>query len=171
MPPDAILSGLLLLMSFCMSHCAIQVPETVWIEPAILWIVITMPTGSGKSPLFLFLTKILKSAREKLSLTNMDPPWLLDTASFEKMGELMANNQGRLLGLYDELSSFLAQINVYRGKGLCESQDLSTFLSLYTGKYWNRATGKYLIQNFVLTITIISIQFLEMLTLQWRRQH
>lgn len=154
-----------------MSHCAIQVPETVWIEPAILWIVITMPTGSGKSPLFLFLTKILKSAREKLSLTNMDPPWLLDTASFEKMGELMANNQGRLLGLYDELSSFLAQINVYRGKGLCESQDLSTFLSLYTGKYWNRATGKYLIQNFVLTITIISIQFLEMLTLQWRRQH
>ena len=78
-----------------MSHCTIQVPGTVWIEPAILWIVITMPTGSGKSPLFLFLTKILKSAREKLSLTNLDPPWLLGTASFEKMGELMANNQAR----------------------------------------------------------------------------
>lgn len=52
----------------------------------------------------------------------------------------MATNDGELLGMYDELSTFLVQINVYRGKGLCDSHDLATFLSLYTGKSWARAT-------------------------------
>ena len=54
MPPEAILSGLLLLLSFCMSHCTVRVPGTVWVEPVILWIAISMPTGSGKTPLFIF---------------------------------------------------------------------------------------------------------------------
>ena len=54
-----------------------------------------------------------------------------DEASIEKMGELMARNDSKLLGMYDELSTFLAQINVYRGRGLTNSHELSTFLSLY----------------------------------------
>ena len=70
------------------------------------------------------------------------PPWLLDKAGFEKMGVLKANNHSKVLAMYDELSTFLAQMNVYRGKGLCDSHDFSTFLSLYTGKSWTRATGK-----------------------------
>jgi hypothetical protein len=107
MPPDAIISGLLLLVSFFMSHCAVEVPDTMWIEPAILWITITMPTGSGKTPLFTYLTGILQSVRQKLNLTHVHPPWLLDEASIEKMGELMATNHSKLLGMYDELTTFL----------------------------------------------------------------
>lgn len=154
MPPDAVLSGLLLLISFFMSHCAVQVPGTMWLEPAILWIAIAMPTGSGKTPLFVFLTDILQKARSKLKLTRAHPPWLLDQASFEKMGDLMSSNHSKLLGLYDELSTFLAQMNVYRGKGLSDSHDLSTFLSLYTGKSWTRATGEglYCICSYTLCI-------------------
>lgn len=142
MPADSVLSGLLLLFSFCMSHCSVSVPGTEWVEPAIIWIVISMPTGSGKTPLYNFLTSILRQVRSKLK-KETSHQWLLDEASFEKMGDLMATNNAKLLGLYDELSSFWAQINVYRGKGLCESHDLSTFLSLYTGKSWTRATGMY----------------------------
>lgn len=142
MPPGAILSGLLLLLSFCMSHCAVQVPGTIWIEPVVLWIAIAMPTGSGKTPLFIFLTRVLQQVRDRLKLTKAHPPWLLESASFEKMGELMAANNSKLLGMYDELSTFLAQINIYRGKGLNDSHDLSTFLSLYTAKSWTRATGE-----------------------------
>ena len=56
----------------------------------------------------------------------------------------MATNHSKLLGMYDELSTFLAQINVYRGRGLSDSHDLSTFLSLYNGKSWTRATGERL---------------------------
>lgn len=78
MPPDAIVSGLLLLISFFMSHSVVKVPGTVWVEPVILWIAIAMPTGSGKTPLFAFLTTILHDVRKKLKLTSMHPPWLLD---------------------------------------------------------------------------------------------
>ena len=141
MPPDAILCGILILTSFFMSHCTVTVPGTVWVEPVLLWLSIAMPTGSGKTPLFIFLTGILKRVRERLSITKTHPPWLLDEASFEKMGELMARNHSKLLGMYDELTTFLAQINVSRGKGLTESHDLSTFLSLYNAKSWARATG------------------------------
>lgn len=143
MPPDSVMSGLMLLTSFCMSHSMVEVPGTAWKESVILWIVITMPSGSGKTPLFNYLTSILNEVRKELKLTSVDPSWLLDDASFEKMGELMYSNHGALLGMYDELSTFLAQMNVYRGKGLSESHDLSTFLSLYSGKSWTRATGKY----------------------------
>ena len=125
MPQDAVLCGLLLLVSFFMAHCTVKVPGTMWVEPVILWIAIAMPTGSGKTPLFGFLTSILHRVRSKLKVTRRHPSWLLDEASFEKMGELMAQNNSKLLAMYDELSMFLAQINVYRDKGLCESNDIS----------------------------------------------
>ena len=45
----------------------------------------------------------------------------------------MAANGGRLLGLYDELATFLTQLNLYRGKGLALSHELALFLQLYNG--------------------------------------
>ena len=67
---------------------------------------------------------------------------MFDDASFEKMGALMSENSGRLLGLYDKLSAFLAQINLYRGRGLSDSHKLAIFLQLYNGHQWRRDTGK-----------------------------
>ena len=48
----------------------------------------------------------------------------------------------KLLGLYDELSSFLTQINLYGSKGISDSHDTATFLMLYNGHPWTRRTGK-----------------------------
>lgn len=142
MPADAVLSGLLLLTSFSLAHCTVSVPGTMWVEPAILWITIGMQTGSGKTPLHTYLTDLLAEVREKLHISPTKYSWILDHSSFEKMGELMSGNHSKILGLYDELSTFLAQMNVFRGKGLAESQELSTFLSLYNGKGWSRMTGE-----------------------------
>ena len=100
-----------------------------------------MPTGSGKTPLCGFLTNLLDQVHS-CTETDEDTPWMVDDASMEKMGAMMANNGSKLLGLY-ELSTFLTQINVYRGKGISDSHDLSAFLSLYNGKSWNRDTGTY----------------------------
>jgi len=75
-----------------------------------------MPTGSGKTPLCGFLTNLLDKVRTCAEIDE-DTPWMVDDASMEKMGAMMANNESRLLGLYDELSTFLTQINVYRGGG------------------------------------------------------
>ena len=41
-------------------------------------------------------------------ITKAHPQWLLDEATIEKMGELMATNNSKLLGMYDELSTFLS---------------------------------------------------------------
>ena len=143
-PPIAVLSGVMSIMSYCLSHCVIEVPGTEWIEPSLLWLSICMPTGSGKTPLFSYLTNLLKRVQLKCKEASSqgESVWLLDEASFEKMGAIMATNSNKLLGLYDELSTFLSQINVYRGKGLSESHDFATFLSLYNAKSWMRATGK-----------------------------
>ena len=71
-----------------------------------------------------------------------DPSWLLQDATFEKMGALMSDNSGRLIGLYDELSSFLTRINHFRGRGLSDTHELAMFLELYNANEWTRTTGK-----------------------------
>ena len=120
MPSTAVLSGILLLVSYRLSHCVIKVPNTEWIEPELLWLSICMPTGSGKTPLFNFLTSLLRKVEHK-DKNNEDtedaPIGLLDEATFKKMGAMMAANNNKVLGFYDEISTFLAQMNVYHGKG------------------------------------------------------
>ena len=54
----------------------------------------------------------------------------------------MASNNNRLLGLYDELSTFLSQLNLYRGKNIQLSHELALFLQLYNVSSWARNTGK-----------------------------
>ena len=68
-----------------------------------------------------------------ISLTHVDieSPWLLQDTTFEKMGPLMAENGGRLLGIYDELSTFLTKIKLYSSCGLMDSHELAMFLEMY----------------------------------------
>ena len=75
-----------------------------------------------------------------------DPAWLLQDATFEKMGVLMSENNGRLLGIYDELSAFLTKIKLYGNRGLSDSHELAIFLELYNANPWTRTTGTYIIR-------------------------
>ena len=140
MPPISVLGGLAVLASFAMSPATVKVEQNQWTEPVILWLSINMPTGSGKSSLYRVLTNMAKNIRIKCKCTRADPQWELGDATFEKMGFLMSNNDGRLLGIYDELTSFLTQINLFRSRGLCDTHESALFLQLYNG---NRTTGTY----------------------------
>ena len=144
MPPIAVLDGLLLTVSFAMSYSTVEVQGTDWSEPVLLWIAICMPTGSGKSALCKFLKSLVERARQECQLTDDDPSWCLDDQSFEKMGAIMADNHGKLLGLYDELAMFLSQINVFRSRGLSDSHEMAVFLQLYGASSWIRRTGMYI---------------------------
>ena len=115
-------------------------------------VAINMPTVSTKSALYQYLHSVIVHVREKCGYKAHDPAWLLGDATCEKMGDLMAANGGRLLGLYDELSSFLSQLNLYRGKGLTLSHELALFLQLYNGHSWTRATGVSLLAPSVLSV-------------------
>lgn len=101
-----------------------------------------MPTGSGKSTLFRYLYSLLKEIQEIAGIHKDDPAWVIDDATFEKMGALMCENSCRFIGFYDELSAFLTQINLYRGRNLSDSHELALFLQLYNGHPWRRDTGE-----------------------------
>ena len=140
MPATAVLCGYIFLGSFALAPSVVKVPDTDWTEPVIVWLTVCMPTGSGKSTLFRHFFAIMQAMREQCSLAKDDPVWLVDDATF--MGVLMSENDGWLLGLYDELSAFLTQINVYSGRGLSNSHELALFLQLFNGHPWRRDTGK-----------------------------
>ena len=149
MPLDAVLAGLLMIIGFVASHSDIEVEGIDWVEPVLVWVAICMPTGSGKSTLCKFLMNLVRKARSQCDEID-GPSWLSDDQSFEKLGKLMAENHGKSLGLYDELSMFLAQVNVCRGRSVTDSQQVSTFLQLYGSDQWVRRTGEiilFLIQN------------------------
>lgn len=105
-----------MLGGYVLSPSVVQVPGTDWTEPVLVWLSIAMPTGSGKSTLFRHIYNVLRGVRSKCIISEDDPSWVFDDASFEKMGALMHANSSRLLGLYDEMSAFLSQINLYRGQ-------------------------------------------------------
>lgn len=137
-PATAVLASLVGLTGFLVSPSTVQVDGTDWSEPVLIWECVCMPTGSGKSPLCHYVAKILEEIRVR---TGDKTPWQVEDATFEKMGELMSHNGGRILGMYDELTTFLTQINLYRGRGLADSHELALFLQLYNGYSWTRNTG------------------------------
>ena len=92
LPPAAVLGGYLLLGSFVLSPASVKVPSTDWSEPVLLWMTVCMPTGSGKSTLFRHLYSLLQRVREICGLDDHAPPWVVDDATFEKMGSLMNEN-------------------------------------------------------------------------------
>ena len=142
LPTSSILSGYLLLGSYLLSPSTVHVPGTEWSEPVLLWLTVCMPTGSGKSTLFRHLYGLLQRVRDLCHVHDDDPVWVVGDATFEKMGALMNDNSTRLLGIYDELTTFLGQLNIYRGRRLTESHELSVFLQLFNGHPWRRDTGE-----------------------------
>ena len=149
LPPTAVLCGYIILGSLIISPASVKVPGTDWAEPVLLWLTVCMPTGSGKSTFFRHLYNLLCEVRGLCGIGDEDPAWVLDDATFEKMGALMNENSGRLLGFYDELSAFLTQINLYRGRGLSDSHELALFLQLFNGHPWRRDTGDTCQEMFV----------------------
>ena len=52
----------------------------------------------------------------------------------------MSENNGRLLALYDELSSFLTKLRLCGSRGLSDSHEFSMFLEFYNANEWIRTT-------------------------------
>ena len=68
-PPGAILGGLLVLTSFIISPAVIKVPGTDWVEPALIWLTVSMPTGSRKTTVYQFLRGLLQNIRNTAGCT------------------------------------------------------------------------------------------------------
>ena len=84
-------------MSYCLSHSAIKVPNTEWVEALLLCITICMPTGSGKTPLYSFLNNLIEKVRSCSHVEENGSSWKVDDASFKKLGAMMSDNNCTLL--------------------------------------------------------------------------
>lgn len=63
-------------------------------------------SGTGKSTIFKYLVNLLTNVREKLVSEDLPiKQWLVSDQTLEKLGELMASNDCKALGLYDELTN------------------------------------------------------------------
>ena len=69
LPPAAILGGLLILTSLVISPAEVVVPNTDWVEPVLIWLTISMPTGSRKTTVYQFLRGLLHSIHQATRCT------------------------------------------------------------------------------------------------------
>ena len=108
-PPTAVLLSLLGICGFVIAPSIVEVDGTDWKEPGN----VSACQLVLESPLYGYIDSLLCSIKEK---SGSSPCWQVGDATFEKMAEIMHCNLGRILGMYDELTTFLTQINVYQGR-------------------------------------------------------
>ena len=51
-----------------LSPAQVAVPETSWTEPVLVWITMSMSTGSRKSTIYSLLSRIVKDVKEKVGI-------------------------------------------------------------------------------------------------------
>lgn len=93
--------------------------------------------------MYKYLIDIVKNVRKEMENRSLPiKEWLLSDQTFEKLGELMAESDGKILGLYDELTNWLSQVNLYsENKGLLDTHEFTKVLEMFSGTSWNRKTG------------------------------
>ena len=119
--------------------------------------VLFLITGTGKSTVYKLLQRVLKAVRTELDDNEISyKKWTLSDQTFEKLGELMYQNDSKALGLYDELTNFLSQVNLYSGnKGLLDTHEFTKVLEMFIAAEWSRQTGKSLgIITHVFTVNL-----------------
>lgn len=69
---------------------------------------------------------------------------ILPHCTWDEFGEILADGGGRLLGLFDELMSFLTTMNMYSSNKMqvSDTREYQDFLQPFTGKSKTRETGK-----------------------------
>ena len=77
---------------------------------------------------------------------------ILPHFTWDKFGEIMANNGGRIYGLFDELVSFFSTMNMYSSsKGsVQDNREYQDFLKMFTGKAKTRETGNNNLLQFLI---------------------
>ncbi len=99
-----------------------------WCEPAIMWFVVAAKKGEKKTAAL----KVVKTPLERLQ-AEMSEKWKCDTSehkpktppqllvdnfSFEELHCIMPRNGCQTLGLFDEMSSFYAQLDLFKHSGI-----------------------------------------------------
>ena len=99
-----------------------------WKEPAIMWFVVAAKKGEKKTAALRLIRQALEGVeKERIQEWEADisddkpktPPQLLvDNFSFEELHSVMKRNGNQMLGLFDKMSSFYPQLDLFKHRGL-----------------------------------------------------
>ena len=127
-PVEFIFYPLLTAVASCMGvNSRIRINQT-WTEPSILWFVVAAKKGEKKTAALRVLRKPLEQLQQKM-VNNWEadisdekpktPPQLLvDNFSFEELHAIMKRNGNQMMGMFDEMSSFYAQLDLFKHTGM-----------------------------------------------------
>jgi hypothetical protein len=97
----------------------------------------------------------MEDVEEKLKVRGESTKQIfLPHCTWDKFGDIMANSGGRCMGLFDEIVSFFATMNMYSSNKMqvSDTKEYQDFLQMYTGKTKCRETGNIvkLLQYFTM---------------------
>ena len=101
--------------------------------------------GRCKSALHKFVEDIVDAIKNKNNSNKKKVKTiLLPHCTWDKFGDILAHNGGKLFGLFDELISFFSTMNMYSSSksSVQDNREYQDFLQLFTGKAKNRETSK-----------------------------
>ena len=121
-----------------------------WTEPAILWFVVAAKKGEKTAALRRLRAPLedLEKQLQKRWQTSQEadkpptpPQLMIDHFSFEELHSVMKRNGGQILGLFDEISSLYAQLDLFKHSN--STMDRKTLISLNGGGAWARNYRSY----------------------------
>ena len=147
--PEFIVWPLLTTTASLMStNAAIKINQE-WSEPSIIWFVIAVRKGEKKTAALKRVRKPIEAVQRKLHddwvKDNDDdkpahaPQLIVGHFSFEELHS-MCRNRGQILGLFDEMSSFYGQLDLYKHSSTVDGK---TLLTLNCGGSWSRNFKSY----------------------------
>ena len=126
-PPEFVLFPLLTATAGCIGvNCHMRINRN-WLEPAILWFIVAAKKGEKKTAAVRVVRRPLEKLQDDLikeweqaedTSKPKTPPQLL--FSFEELHSVMKRNGGQVLGIFDEMSSFYAQLDLFKHTGWCK---------------------------------------------------
>ena len=149
-PPEFILWPLLTTIASLMgTNASIKINDE-WLEPSIIWFVIAARKGEKKTAALKRIRKPIEHLQKKLhdewnkddseAKPSQPPQLIVDHFSFEELHAIMCRNRCQVLGLFDEMSSFYGQLDLYKQSSTINRK---TLLSLNGGGPWARNFKSY----------------------------
>ena len=97
-------------------------------------------TAALKRPIELLQKKLQEEMSTEGGTSAPGPQLIVDHFSFEELHAIICRNRGQVMGLFDEMSSFYGQLDLYKHSS---SIDRKPLLSLNGGGSWLRNYKSY----------------------------
>ena len=133
-----LLIGLISPVQYRMKFAHVDLENSSWKEPTIVWPLQHMSSGARKSNIFNFIKQFDDKLRED---DDKDDDFMVSEITFERLGVKMQDNNNTAYWIFDEARLFFAQLGLYQN-GSSSSLDEAVLLTLYDGGKWVHSTNK-----------------------------